>query len=82
MLISNLRESRFSRILENYFAISPPDLDLEAFKFHFHSREFLENSREISLLDVEAFYFLFAGYPQKAPPDENNKKNPRIKITR
>ena len=33
---SNLRESRFSRILENYFAISPLDLDLEAFKFHFH----------------------------------------------
>ena len=33
---SKLRESRFSRILENYFAISPLDLDLEAFKFHFH----------------------------------------------
>jgi len=28
---SNLRESRFSRILENYFAISLLDLDLEAF---------------------------------------------------
>ena len=123
---SNLREPRFSRILENYFAISP--LDLEAFKFHFYfskkvkpkifslfisrkewkhfkfhsffsrkkseimhgmcnnwvmyntqiqnlwwiyftksknfldSREFLENSREISLLDLdlEAFSFHFS----------------------
>ena len=35
-LPSNLRESRFSRILENYFAISPLDLDLGASKFYFH----------------------------------------------
>ena len=33
---SNLRESRFSRFLENFFHISPLDLDLEAFQFHFH----------------------------------------------
>ena len=32
---SNLRESRFSRILEKYFEISLLDLDLEAFSFHF-----------------------------------------------
>ena len=32
---SNLRESRFSRILENFFPISLLDLDLEAFSFHF-----------------------------------------------
>ena len=32
--ISNQRESRFSRILENYFEISL--LDLEVFQFHFH----------------------------------------------
>ena len=32
---SNQRESRFSRILENYFEISLLDLDLEAFSFHF-----------------------------------------------
>ena len=34
--ISNLRESRFSRILENYFEISLLDLGLEVFQFHFH----------------------------------------------
>ena len=34
--ISNQRESRFSRILENYFEISLLDLDLEVFQFHFH----------------------------------------------
>ena len=33
--LSNLRESRFSRILENFFPISLLDLDLEAFSFHF-----------------------------------------------
>ena len=33
---SNLRESRFSRILENFFHISPLDLDLEAFSIHDH----------------------------------------------
>ena len=33
MLSSNLRESRFSRILKNYFEISL--LNLEAFSFHF-----------------------------------------------
>ena len=32
---SNLRESRFSRILENFVAISLLDLDLKAFSFHF-----------------------------------------------
>jgi len=32
---SNLRESRFSSILENFFPISLLDLDLEAFLFHF-----------------------------------------------
>ena len=32
---SNLRESRFSRVLENYFDISLLNLDLEAFPFHF-----------------------------------------------
>ena len=32
---STLRESRFSRILENFFPISLLDLDLEAFSFHF-----------------------------------------------
>ena len=32
---SNLQESRFSRILENYFEISLLGLDLEAFSFHF-----------------------------------------------
>ena len=34
--ISNQRESRFSRILENYLEISLLDLDLEVFQFHFH----------------------------------------------
>ena len=33
---SNQRESRFSRILKNYFEISLLDLDLEVFQFHFH----------------------------------------------
>ena len=33
---SNQRESRFSRILENYFEISLLDLGLEVFQFHFH----------------------------------------------
>ena len=33
---SALRESRFSRILENFFEISLLDLDLESFLFHFH----------------------------------------------
>ena len=33
---SNQRESRFSRILEIFFEISPLDLGLEVFKFHFH----------------------------------------------
>ena len=33
---SNLRESRFSRILEIFFEISLLDLDLEVFQFHFH----------------------------------------------
>ena len=33
--VSNQRESRFSRILENYLEISLLDLDLEAFSFHF-----------------------------------------------
>ena len=32
---STLRESRFSRILENFFPISLLDLDLGAFSFHF-----------------------------------------------
>ena len=32
---SNLRESRISRILENFFPISLLDLDLKAFSFHF-----------------------------------------------
>ena len=32
---NTLRESRFSRILENFFPISLLDLDLEAFSFHF-----------------------------------------------
>ena len=38
---SNLRESRFSRILENFFHISP--LDLEAFQFHFHFSKRVES---------------------------------------
>ena len=33
---SNQRESRFSRILEIFFEISPLDLGLEVFQFHFH----------------------------------------------
>ena len=33
---SDLRGSRFSRILENFFEISLLDLDLESFLFHFH----------------------------------------------
>ena len=36
MCVSALRESRFSRILENFFEISLLDLDLESFLFHFH----------------------------------------------
>ena len=32
---STLRESRISRILENFFPISLLDLDLKAFPFHF-----------------------------------------------
>ena len=35
-LTSNQRESRFSRILEIFFEISPLDLGLEVFQFHFH----------------------------------------------
>ena len=46
---NTLRESRFSRILENFFPISLLDLDLEAFSFHF--------SLSISILSN--FHFTF-----------------------
>ena len=57
---SNLRESRFLRILENYFAISSLDLDLKAFKIHFHY--ILQNLRIFLILNIfskilEKFHF-------------------------
>ena len=60
---SNLQESRFSRILENFFHISPLDLDLEAFQFHFHFSKRVKskiNSLFISRKEWKGKWFHFS----------------------
>ena len=69
--VSNLRESRFSRILENFFHISP--LDLEAFQFHFHFSKRVKskiNSLFISRKEWKGKWFHFS-FLEKSESNSN-----------